>query len=99
MPADEFRTIEESAHLADALDEASPGLVVIFSDGRPKCLSIRLGHKPIEIGRVASPGVFVVEDDRVSRRHTRVAIKGDSVRVTDLDSRNGTFVDGKRITD
>jgi transcriptional regulator with PAS, ATPase and Fis domain len=101
MAVDDFRTrtIEESALLSDALDEASPGLVVIFSGGRPKCLSIRLDKKPIEVGRVASEGVFVVEDDRVSRRHTRISLKGGSVRVTDLDSRNGTFVDGKRVAD
>ena len=101
MAVDDFRTktIEESALLSDALDEASPGLVVIFSDGRPKCLAIRLDKKPIDIGRVASEGVFVVEDDRVSRRHARIAIKGDTVRVTDLDSRNGVFVDGKRVLD
>lgn len=101
MAADDFRTktIEESALLSDALDEASPGLVVIFSDGRPRCLAVRLDEKPMEIGRVASEGVFVVEDDRVSRRHARIAIKGDTVRVTDLDSRNGVFVDGKRILD
>jgi transcriptional regulator with PAS, ATPase and Fis domain len=101
MVGDDFRTktIEESALLSDALDEASPGLVVIFSDGRPKCLPIRLDKKAIEIGRVASEGVFVVDDDRVSRRHARIAIKGDTVRVTDLDSRNGVFVDGKRVLD
>lgn len=101
MVGDDFRTktIEESALLSDALDEASPGLVVIFSDGRPKCLPIRLDKKPIEIGRVRSEGVFDVNDDRVSRRHARISIKGDSVRVTDLDSRNGVFVDGKRVLD
>jgi transcriptional regulator of acetoin/glycerol metabolism len=101
MAGDDFRTktIEESALLSDALDEASPGLVVIFSEGRPKCVGVRLDKKPIEIGRVASEGVFVVDDDRVSRRHARIAIKGESVRVTDLDSRNGVFVDGKRVLD
>jgi transcriptional regulator with PAS, ATPase and Fis domain len=101
MAADDFstKTIEESALQADALDEASPGLVVIFSEGRPKCLAVRLDKGQIDIGRVRGDGVFVVEDDRVSRRHTRITRKGDSVRVTDLDSRNGTFVDGKRITD
>jgi len=101
MAVDDFgtKTIEESALLTDALDETCPGLVVIFSDGRSKCLPIRLDKKPIEIGRVAGEGVFVVEDDRVSRRHTRVVLRGDSVRVTDLDSRNGTFVDGKRVMD
>jgi transcriptional regulator of acetoin/glycerol metabolism len=103
MASDDFstRTIEESALLSDALDEASPGLVVIFSNGLPRCLSVRLGldRKPLEVGRVAGEGVFVVDDDRVSRRHTRITRRGEGVRVTDLDSRNGTFVDGKRVTD
>jgi DNA-binding NtrC family response regulator len=101
MAVDDFRTrtIEESALLSDALDEPCPGLVVIFAEGRPKCLPIRLDKKSIDLGRVASEGVFVVEDDRVSRRHTRLAVRGAGVRVTDLDSRNGTFVDGKRVMD
>lgn len=101
MAVDDFgtRTIEESALQSDALDEACPGLVVIFSDGRPKCLPLRLDKTSFEIGRGAGEGVFVIDDDRVSRRHTRIARRGDSVRVTDLDSRNGTFVDGKRVRD
>ena len=101
MAADDFRTktIEESALLSDALDEASPGLVVIFSQGKPLCDGVRLDKKPIELGRIASEGVFVVNDDRVSKRHVRITVKGESVRVTDLDSRNGVFVDGKRVLD
>jgi transcriptional regulator of acetoin/glycerol metabolism len=101
MAGDDFRTktIEESSLLANLLDDAKPGLVVIFSEGRPKCLPIPLDKKAVEIGRVAGDGVFVVDDDRVSRRHTRVSLRGDGVRVQDLESRNGTFVDGRRVQD
>jgi DNA-binding winged helix-turn-helix (wHTH) protein len=34
----------------------------------------------------------------VSRRHARVVVQDDSVAVEDLDSKNGTFVCGERIT-
>jgi transcriptional regulator of acetoin/glycerol metabolism len=93
------KTIEESALYGDAPDQATPGLVVIFSENRPQSHAIRLDKKPIELGRVAADGVFVVDDDRVSRRHTRIILRADGVRITDLESRNGTFVDSKRIAD
>src|SRR6185436_19330355 len=42
-------------------------------------------------------GVVGLDDDRVSRRHTRITIRAGGVQVTDLESRNGTFIDGRRI--
>jgi transcriptional regulator of acetoin/glycerol metabolism len=93
------KTIEESALFGDSPDEATPGLVVIFSEGKPRSHAIRLDKKPIELGRVAAENVVVVVDDRVSRRHTRITLRTEGVRITDLESRNGTFVDGKRITE
>src|SRR5260370_831703 len=38
-----------------------------------------------------------VEDDGVSREHAAFHIQGARVTVEDLDSRNGTFVEGERI--
>ncbi|MFO0755819.1 MAG: sigma 54-interacting transcriptional regulator [Byssovorax sp.] len=83
----------------DPLDAPILGLVQIFSQGEAVCKPIRIGPAALELGRVAGPDAFMVEDDRVSRRHTRIAIAGSGVRVTDLDSRNGTAVDGRRIND
>jgi pSer/pThr/pTyr-binding forkhead associated (FHA) protein len=41
---------------------------------------------------------LVVKDPTVSRRHAELAVRSVSIiRVTDLDSRNGTFVDGVRV--
>jgi transcriptional regulator of acetoin/glycerol metabolism len=100
MAGDTFRTtIDESVLIADSFDRPCPGLVVIFSGGRPRCVPIRLDEGPIVLGRFPADGIAVVDDDRISRRHTKVALRGDSVRVTDLDSRNGTFVDGARVQD
>jgi pSer/pThr/pTyr-binding forkhead associated (FHA) protein len=42
---------------------------------------------------------FVIDDPELSRRHTVVRPAGTGVVVEDLGSRNGTWVDGKRITE
>jgi DNA-binding winged helix-turn-helix (wHTH) protein len=48
------------------------------------------------IGRDASVAVRLGHPS-VSRRHARIRIDGARAIVDDLDSRNGTFVDGRRI--
>ncbi len=35
--------------------------------------------------------------DAISRRHCAITLKGDEVQIRDLGSRNGTYVNGKRI--
>jgi len=52
------------------------------------------------LGRSAKtslPGVF--DDEKTSRRHVQISRVGQSLRVEDLDSRNGTFVGGERISE
>ena len=52
---------------------------------------------PVEIGRDPAAGAPLLQDELVSRRHARLTPVDDGVRVEDLDSRNGTFVDGDQI--
>ena len=48
------------------------------------------------IGR--SPGAeFIIEDALVSRVHCRLTATVDALEVKDLDSTNGTFVNGERV--
>ena len=47
------------------------------------------------IGRES--GDLVIEDDELSRRHAAVRPKAGGVEIEDLDSLNGTFVNGQRI--
>ena len=54
---------------------------------------------PVELGRDPEAGGSLGMDELVSRRHTRVTPVDDGARVEDLDSRNGTFVDGDQIFD
>ena len=49
------------------------------------------------IGRAPSAGLMLASHE-VSRAHCRIAAVGDEVSIADLESTNGTFVDGKRIT-
>ena len=55
---------------------------------------MRLGPKPVVIGR-KEPAEWLLADPRVSRLHCRVWLSVDEVMVTDLDSTNGTYIDGK----
>jgi pSer/pThr/pTyr-binding forkhead associated (FHA) protein len=49
----------------------------------------------VAIGR--QDGDLVLEDPEVSRRHAVLRREGESIVVEDLDSTNGTFVNGERI--
>ncbi|HEY7931913.1 MAG TPA: DUF3662 and FHA domain-containing protein [Acidimicrobiales bacterium] len=71
--------------------EAQPRL--ILSDGR----TFAVGDEPLIIGR--SPDVrVVINDSNVSRRHAEVWRTSEGVAIRDLDSTNGTFVNGHRIS-
>lgn len=52
--------------------------------------------KPVGIGRSLGNDV-ALSDDRVSRNHAVLWAEGDSWRLKDLDSGNGSFVDGARV--
>ena len=55
-----------------------------------------LSDSPLVIGR-ARPAQLLLPDGAVSRSHCQVEVAGEEVKVTDLASTNGTFVDGQRI--
>jgi len=48
------------------------------------------------IGRGAELPVVLAED-MVSRKHARLTIQGERIRIEDLGSTNGTFVNGERV--
>lgn len=50
------------------------------------------------VGRDAQAGLSL-EDARISRRHALLVCAGGRVSVTDLGSRNGTFLNGRRVAD
>lgn len=50
----------------------------------------------VTIGREL-PSQIRVNDPRISRTHIRIEPAGDGWRLTDVESKNGTFVDGHRV--
>jgi DNA-binding NtrC family response regulator len=89
-------TFEDSQRAPERKQPAVPGIVAIFAAGRPGGPSVVVPPEGVEIGR-GSPDGFLADDERVSRRHARVERSGLSWVVSDLGTRNGTFVAGQRV--
>src|SRR5215210_3166556 len=65
---------------------------------QPDRVTFRLPEGSVKtIGR-STGAEFMVEAALVSRLHCQVSASGGMLRVKDLDSTNGTFVNGKRVT-
>ncbi len=58
-----------------------------------------LSAPEVRIGRSAEYNDIVLDDSQVSRRHAMLQRLGSSYMLVDLNSANGTFVDGERIKD
>ncbi len=79
----------------DIAAEIHEGLRVgslVLPDGR----RVPLGEQPLVIGRNADCGV-VVADARASRQHAEIRAQGNGFVVHDLDSMNGTLVNGTAV--
>jgi pSer/pThr/pTyr-binding forkhead associated (FHA) protein len=57
-----------------------------------------LDSKPITVGRAGQNDLVLDGDEFASARHARIEVRGDGVWVQDLDSTNGTYVNGARVT-
>lgn len=67
----------------------------IFERGRNR---IHQARPPFEFGRGAEADVRMA-DPEVSRRHARLETRDGVVYVADLASSNGTFLNGRRVTE
>jgi hypothetical protein len=75
----------------------APGIVMLASGRQPAALVL---PPAAELGRRISAGkrAHDVADERMSRDHAVVTWERGGWVIRDLDSRNGTFVDGERIS-
>jgi DNA-binding NtrC family response regulator len=90
-------TRDDSSRAADPQRRARPGIIALVMAGDAAVQVIDVGPIGCEIGRGTPAGLFEA-DDRVSRRHVRIRRSRGEWVITDLESRNGTFVDGVQLT-
>lgn len=70
---------------------------LVITSGPRRGEELSLSQAPISIGRAADSDL-VISDDYTSTRHARLLNWDGRWMVQDLDSTNGTFVNGERVT-
>src|SRR5262249_30978615 len=71
-------------------------MLALVDRSHPGSRNLVLGTGTYLVGR-SSHCQLVINDLTVSRRHAQVVVSGAGIRVNDLKSQNGTFIDGKAI--
>ena len=69
----------------------------LLSTSGEQAIDLQLGRKLV-VGRAVTSDVPIY-DPTISRRHAEIVLTTTGVRVTDLGSSNGTFLNGAKITD
>jgi len=75
-------------------DDFGDASKVVVANFRGRDLLLRDGKH--FIGR-SNTCQIVIDDPRISRRHARITVDGDAVTVEDLESKNGTYRNGRRL--
>ncbi|MCU0484566.1 MAG: protein kinase [Anaerolineales bacterium] len=68
---------------------------VLYPNGKTISFQVRPG-KVVTVGRDSSNDI-VLEDAQASRQHARIEYDGKAFRITDLNSRNGTLLEGAKL--
>ncbi|MEX1080156.1 MAG: FHA domain-containing protein [Homoserinimonas sp.] len=69
---------------------------LVITSGAKEGLELPLSNQPLTIGRSSESGL-VIRDDYTSTHHARLVLWSDEWVVQDLDSTNGTFLNGNRV--
>jgi hypothetical protein len=81
----------------NAAPAGGPARRLVITSGPKEGLEIELPSEQLAIGRSSESGL-VIRDDYTSTHHARLMLWNDGWVVQDLDSTNGTFLDGARVT-
>jgi hypothetical protein len=90
------------AQVRAAMGAAAPAeeparLEVLVSPSLEVGSSLEVGPVAVTIGRAGDNALSLSKDDYASAHHARVEAARDGVWIVDLDSTNGTWVNGERL--
>lgn len=89
--------ITEPVRRAPPLADGSTPKRLVVTSGPREGMAIDLPDEQLTIGRSSESGL-VIRDDYTSTHHARLMLWNDQWVVQDLDSTNGTYLDGVRVT-
>jgi predicted Zn finger-like uncharacterized protein len=76
---------------------ADKNITISVIGGASKGLSHALAKPRVVIGRKGGGADIEIDDQEISRWHAAIEVKTDVVKLRDLDSTNGTFIDDERV--
>ncbi len=103
FPAAPAPAAAPSAQLSEPVHRAQPRAGtgtprrLVITSGPKEGLELDLPAEQLTIGRSSESGL-VIRDDYTSTHHARLMLWNDSWVIQDLDSTNGTFLDGTRVS-
>jgi two-component system cell cycle response regulator len=95
-PTREDTTKEEQVDLYLPTGQPAPYLIVITSPSSSTVGRMyRVSKDEVVLGRGIQSDILI-DDDGVSRYHAKIVLRGDKRHLVDLDSTNGTFLNGAK---
>ena len=101
MYSDETRILTSKEFRLDDLvsEEGERSAVLSVLRGRRRGATFQIGSSTTVLGR-GEHAEIRLDDDGVSRRHAEIIrLEDGAIQLRDLDSTNGTFVNGERISE
>jgi len=101
-PSQDSMILTPTAAAAAGLRRGSPArksvrLIVRRSPSLDEGAAFPLNAAPLTLGRAGQNDLVLEGDEFASARHARIEVRGDGAWVQDLESTNGTFVNGSRV--
>lgn len=75
-----------------------PASLTLLKDDKPVSQFAVTGDQPLTVGR-STGNTVQIHDAKISRHHSEIRATPDGYFIRDLGSKNGTFVNGARITE
>jgi hypothetical protein len=101
-PSQDSMILTPAAAAAAGLGRGAPArrsvqLIVQRSPSLDEGGAFPLNSAPVTLGRGGQNDLVLDGDEFASARHARIEVRGDGVWIQDLESTNGTYVNGSRV--